>query len=162
RLNFISPQPRTDSYYAESYRMDHEFSSTQKLFARYYRNHRIEDRGNWAGDVNGVKPTGNFLFRINDGITAADTHTFNNSTLLDVGGGWSGFKEINQRESEGTIDPATLGFSPSTAALFGNVSYLPRFDIGGMSLLGDSLGGGTIHSIYSIQPTLTKLKGNHS
>ena len=162
RNNFISPQPRTDTFYAESYRVDHELTSAQRFFVRYYRNHRIEDRGNWAGEIGGVKPTGNFLFRINDGITADHTYAINPSTLLDVRGGWSRFQELNQRESEGTIDPASLGFPSSTSALFGGVSYLPRFDIAGMSLLGDTLGNGTIHSIYSLQPTFTKFRGTHA
>jgi hypothetical protein len=83
-------------------------------------------------------------------------------TLLDFRGGWSRFQELNQRESEGAIDPASLGFSPQTASLFGGVSYLPRFDIGNMSALGDTLGDGTVHSIYSFQPTLTRLMGSHS
>jgi hypothetical protein len=162
RNNYLSPNPRTDTFYAPSYRVDHELTSSQKLFVRYYRNHRIENRNNWTGDINGIKPTGNFLFRINDGVTAGHTYTINNSTLLDMRGGWSRFQELNQREHEGAIDPASLGFSSSTASLFGGASYLPRFDIGGMSSLGDTVGDGTIHSIYSFQPTVTKLKGSHS
>src|SRR6202011_1057561 len=87
--------------------------------------------------------------------------------LLDVRGGWSRFQEINGRESEGAVNPASLGFSSQTAGLFGGASYLPQFLLsstsnGPFSRLGDSLGDGTIHSIYSIQPTLTRLMGSHS
>jgi hypothetical protein len=159
--NYFSPQPRTDTFYTESYRIDHELTDKQKFFARYYRNHRVEDRGNWAGIINGVKPTGNFLFRINDGITADHVYTMGAHTLLDVRGGWSRFQETNVRESEGSFDPASLGFSSQTSSLFRG-SYMPRFDIGNMSLLGNSLGDSTVHSIYSFQPTLTRLMGSHS
>jgi hypothetical protein len=167
RNNYFSPQVRTDTFYTELYRVDHALTDSQKLFARYYRNHRIEDRGNWSGVTNGVRATGNYLFRINDGITADYVHTISPRMLLDVRGGWSRFQELNKRESEGAIDPASLGFSPQTASLFGGVSYLPRFLLsttnnGPFSPLGDSLGDGTIHSIYSLQPTLTRLMGSHS
>jgi hypothetical protein len=167
RNNYFSPQPRTDSFYSEMYRVDHEFTSNQKIFLRYYRNHRVEDRGNWTGVVNGVKPTGNFLFRINDGITADHVYTISSRTLLDIRGGWSRFQELNQREHEGAVDPASLGFASQTASLFGSASYLPRFNIssstsGPFNPLGDSLGGNTLHSIYSFQPTLTRLMGSHS
>ena len=162
RNNYFSPQVRTDTFYTELYRVDHELTRDQKFFARYYRNHRIEDRGNWSGVTNGIRATGNYLYRINDGITADHVYTMSPRTLLDVRGGWSRFQELNQRESEGAIDPASLGFSSQTASLFGGVSYLPRFDIGNVSALGDTLGDGTVHSIYSFQPTLTRLMGNHS
>ena len=37
--------------------------------ARYTRNDRREARNAQLGTVNGVVPTGNFLFRKNDGVT---------------------------------------------------------------------------------------------
>jgi hypothetical protein len=44
-------------------------------------------------------------------------------------------------------------------ALFGGFQYVPRFEIGGFTVLGDTIGGGTTHNIYSFQPTLTKVLG---
>ena len=44
-------------------------------------------------------------------------------------------------------------------AFFGGFKYVPRFEIGGFSSLGDDLGGRTNHNIYSFQPTLTKITG---
>ena len=40
----------------------------QRFFVRYSRNNRVEYRGNWTGELNGVRPIGNFLFRINDAV----------------------------------------------------------------------------------------------
>jgi hypothetical protein len=159
--NYFSAQPRSDTFYTESYRVDHELTDKQKFFARYYRNNRREDRGNWTGTINDIIPTGNFLYRINDGITADHVYTMSARTLLDVRAGWSRFEETNVREDEGKFDPASLGFAPQSASLFVG-SYLPRFDIGNMDLIGDSLGSTTIHSIYSFQPTMTRLMGSHS
>ncbi len=164
RNNYLSSNPRTDGFYSESYRVDHTFTDNQRLFVRYIRNHRREARNNWTGVVNGIRPTGNYLFRINDGITADHVFTINSQTLLDVRGAWSRFQEPNVRQDEGAIDAASLGFSSATAALFGGASYLPRFDIGGMSSLSDDpgIGNGTVHSIYSFQPTLSRFVGGHS
>ena len=69
RNNFLSSNPRTDDFYSVSLRGDHRISSTQSLFVRYTRNDRQEARGNWAGEVNGIRPIGNFLYRVNDGFT---------------------------------------------------------------------------------------------
>ncbi len=161
RDNFLSSNPRSDDFYSESYRVDHNLSGSQRLFVRYLRNHRREARNNWTGEVNGIRPTGNFLYRINDGLTGNHTYTINSRTLLDTRVSWSRFQEPNVRQHQGALDPAALGFSSQSASYFSG-SYLPRFDIGGMSLLGDSVGSGIVHSIYSAQPTLTRLMGNHS
>ncbi len=161
RDNFLSANPRTDDFYSESYRVDHNLTNSQRVFARYLRNHRREARNNWTGEVQGIRPTGNYLFRINDGITGNYTYTMNSHTLLDTRVAWSRFQEPNIRQHQGAIEPAELGFSSQAASYFSG-SYLPRFDIGGMSLLGDSMGSGLVHSIYSFQPTLTRLVGNHS
>src|SRR5262249_16727836 len=93
--------------------------------------------------------------------TADHVYTISERTLLDTRAGWSRFQEINQREHEGSFDPASLGFASESAALF-NGSYFPRFDIGNISSLGNSLGDRNILSVYSFQPTLTRLAGSHS
>ncbi|MBO0726669.1 MAG: carboxypeptidase regulatory-like domain-containing protein, partial [Blastocatellia bacterium] len=67
RNNFVSPQPRTDTFNSESYRFDQTLSDKQRFFVRYTHNWRREDRGDWTGVVNGIIPVGNFLFRINNG-----------------------------------------------------------------------------------------------
>ena len=57
------------------------------------------------------------------------------------------------RQHEGAVDPASLGFPASTAAVFGPTDYLPRFEVGGISAIGENVGGTSIHSIYSFQPS---------
>ena len=51
--------------------------------ARYTRNDRRESRNAIFGEVNGIVPTGNFLFRKNDGVTV--DHTWTQSAQLAVG-----------------------------------------------------------------------------
>ena len=160
--NFLSSNPRTDDFYSVSLRGDHRISSTQSLFVRYTRNDRQEARGNWAGEVNGIRPIGNFLYRVNDGVTGDHVWAISPRSLLNVRAGWQRFQEPNVRQHEGAVDPASLGFPASTAAVFGPTDYLPRFEVGGISAIGENVGGTSIHSIYSFQPTYTRTTGRHT
>ena len=162
RNNFISGQPRTDDFHSESYRYDQTVSDKQKFYFRYTHNNRLEARSNWGGVVNGLRSTGNFLTRKNDGFSYDHVYTFSPSMILDFRVGFSRFVENNVRQHEGDFDPASLGFSSQSTAFFGDARYLPRFEIGQFSAIGDSRGDIRTHNIYAVQPTLSKLSGSHS
>src|SRR6185436_4487822 len=168
RSNYISGNPRTDRFHSESYRFDQNISEKQKFFFRFSHNNRLESRNNWTGEVNGIKPTGNFLTRKNDSFSYDHVYTFSPTTILDARIGFARFSERNARPSEGQIDPKSLGFAAQSAAFFGDARYLPRVQIstgdanGPYTPLGDTLGDIRTHNIYAVQPTLTKLWGNHS
>ena len=168
RNNFISGNPRTDRFHSESYRYDQTISDKQKFFFRYTHNNRVEARNSWTGEVNGILPTGNFLTRRNNGFSYDHIYTFSATMILDARVGFSRFLEQNARQHEGQFDPASLGFSPQSAAFFGGAKYLPRFRISSddanapFTPIGDSLGDIRTHNIYVVQPTLTKLVGSHS
>ncbi len=133
--NFLSSNPRTDDFYSVSLRADHRLNDKQSVFVRYTRNDRQEARGNWAGEVGGVRPIGNYLYRVNDGVTGDHVWTITPRSLLNVRAGWQRFQEPNVRQHEGAFDLASLGFPASTVSQFGPTQYLPRFEIGGC--LGD-------------------------
>ena len=164
RNNFISPQPRKDDFHSESIRIDHTFTQNNKGFFRYTHNYRREDRGNWTGTINGIIPTGNFLFRVNNGITYDHIYTASATTSINIRAGFTRFWEPNVRQHEGQFSPASLGFSARTASFFGDASYLPRFEFPGgtFSNIGNDMGSATSFNIYSFQPTMTKLFGNHT
>jgi hypothetical protein len=162
RNNFFYVNPRNDTFYSVSSRLDHRLTGKQQLFVRYTRNDRRESRNAIYGDVNGIVPRGNFLFRANDGVTVDHVYTMTSSTLLDVRAGWQRFKEPNVRQHEGRFDPASLGFSSAVTGLFGGASYFPFFDFDQFSDIGENLTSTTNHSIYSFQPTVTRIFGNHS
>ena len=164
RDNFFSTNPRTDDFYSISTRVDHRLTDKQQLFVRYTRNNRKESRNAFFGTVNNVPPVGNFLFRINDGVTYDHVYTTSAAALLNVRGGWQRFQEPNIRQHQGLFDPASLGFSPSLVSAFGGARYFPRFDFETNSLtdIGDNLAAATTHSIYSFQPTYTRFFGRHS
>ena len=95
-------------------------------------------------------------------MTIDHVYTVTNSTLLNVRGGWSRFQEPNVRQHEGIFDPASLGFSSTTAGYFNGAKYMPRFDFDSLTDFGDNIGATVTHSIYSLQPTMTRAFGNHS
>jgi hypothetical protein len=162
RNNFFYTNPRTDDFYSLSTRVDHRITEKQQAFARYTRNHRRESRNAILGTVNDVVPTGNFLFRVNDGVTVDHVYSMSSNSLLDTRVGWQRFQEPNVRQHEGIFDPATLGFPPSVLAQFGSVQYFPHFDFDQFTDIGDNIAAVTTHSIYSFQPTYTRMVGAHA
>ena len=163
RNNYLSDQIRSDDFYAFTVRGDHQFSQNQRLFVRYNRNDRREARSNWTGEVNGVNPTGNYLFRINNQVTIDHVWTMSSGMLLNLRGGFAEFREPNIRQHEDVFDPATLGWSPAVVQYFQGAQYMPRFEISaGTSVLGQDRGSNTEHGIWSFQPTWTKVAGAHN
>jgi hypothetical protein len=162
--NFITANSRGDDFYSMNYRVDHTLTDKQRFFVRYSRNNRVENRGNWTGELNGARPVGNFLFRINDALNADHVWTLTPSVLLNMRGSWSRFQEPSIRQSQGLFDPASLGFRPAATQYFGDNRYFPRFEFDDNTFadLGDTFAGGTNASIYSFQPTMTLMKGKHS
>jgi hypothetical protein len=162
--NYITANSRGDDFYSMNYRVDHTLSDKQRFFVRYSRNNRVENRGNWTGELNGVRPVGNFLFRINDALNADHVWTITPSVLLNMRGSWSRFQEPSIRQNQGLFDPASLGFRTSASQYFGANLYFPRFEFDDNTFadLGDTFAGGTNASIYSFQPTMTMMRGKHS
>jgi hypothetical protein len=162
RNNYLSDQIRSDDFYSFTVRGDHQFSQNQRLFVRYNRNDRREARSNWTGEVNGVNPTGNYLFRINNQVTIDHVWTMSSGMLLNLRGGYAEFREPNIRQHQDVFDPASLGWSPGVTQYFGSTNYMPRFALTGTSSIGENLGGNTEHGIWSFQPTWTKVAGSHN
>ena len=162
--NYITANSRGDDFYSMNYRVDHNLTDKQRFFVRYSRNNRVENRGSWTGEVNGIRPTGNYLFRINDALNVDHVWTMSPSMLLNVRGSWSRFQEPSIRQHQGVFDPASLGFPSSATQYFGSNRYFPRFefDDNSFSDLGDTFAGGINASIYSFQPTVTLMRGKHS
>jgi len=162
--NYISNNPRGDDFYSINFRGDHQFNNNNKVFGRYSRNNRVEYRGAWTGEQNGVTPTGNYLYRINDAVTGDYVWTMSPTTVLNLRGSWSRFQEPSKRQNQGIFDPASLGFSSATVAQFPDVEYFPRIQFPSdiVGALGDSYAGFTNFDIVTFQPTVTKFFGNHS
>ena len=162
RTNYISAVTRDDDYYTYNIRMDHQLTNAHKIYGRYSHNERTETRGHWAGEVNGVRPTGFYMFRINDAAGLDYLWAKSSTSLFNVRTSWNRFDEFDKRQTQDVFDPSSLGFSPQTAALFGNFRYFPQIDLNRYDDIGTNWLGGTTTNNFSVQPTWTKLKGRHS
>ena len=146
-----------------STRFDHTVTSKQRLMARYTRNDRRESRSAIYGEVNGIVPTGNFLFRKNDGVTVDHTWTSERQfavglprRLAAVPGAQRAAARRAVRSGVARV-PGGGGQPVRRRQLFPAASRSTR-----ISDIGDNLAGNTTHTIYSFQPTYTRLAGDHS
>ena len=180
--NYFTNQLRPYDYNAVIGRIDHNVSSTKKLFLTGYFNKRREDRYNWAQDatnatgglIDGFAVTQGYDYRTNLGGTLGYTQQLSNTLLLDVRGAYSRFGEY--RDPAQTFDPSKLGFSSNTVALMNGYQYLPLMTIGSFSTTNSN---STIASLgaqradwgegfdrpfktYSFAPVLTRITGGHT
>ena len=181
--NYFSNQLRPYDYNAGMGRIDHNLTSTDRLFVTGYWNKRREDRYNWAqdaanatgdGSIGGFLVTKGFDYRSNTGVTAGYTSALSSRTLLDLRTSWSRFGEWRDPAQE--FDPGTLGFSSTALQLMQGFRYLPLFTFGSFSTNNEN---STISSLgskrsdwgdgfsrpmntWSVAPTLTRIWGSHT
>ncbi|HYP53833.1 MAG TPA: TonB-dependent receptor [Pyrinomonadaceae bacterium] len=166
--NFFSNQVRSSNYRSWITRVDHRISDSQTIFGKYYHSFNPEDRNNWTG----TPITQGFEYRTNDGASLDYTHTLSSSVVLDIRTNLSRF--VQERRPGVSFDPAQLGFSAAALAAMNGYDYLPRFDIRTYdagrpirSILGASRSDyneGLLRPFYvfSLQPTVTQVTGNHT
>ena len=181
--NYFTNQLRPYDYNSAMGRIDHNFTSSNRLYATGYWNKRREDRYNWAkgaenatgeGIINGIPVTQGFDYRTNRGLTVGYTSTLSPTFLFDLRASSSRFGEW--RDPAADIDPSVLGFSSAALQLMGSYNYLPHITIGSFSTTNEN---STISSLgarrsdwsqgfdrpmdtYSVQPTVTKIMGTHT
>jgi hypothetical protein len=166
--NYFSNQIRTQNYRSWITRIDHRISDTQSIFGNYYHSFNPEDRNNWTG----TPLTQGFEYRTNDGASIDYTATLSSSMVLDVRTSLSRF--VQERRPATDFDPSTLGFSGAVLAAMNGYDYLPRFDIRTYdqtrpirSTLGanrSDYNQGLLRPLYvfSLQPMMTQVSGNHT
>jgi len=181
--NYFTNQLRPYDYNAGMGRIDHNFSSANRVFGTVYWNKRQEDRYNWAQDaanatdggvINNFAVTKGFDYRSNTGVTTGYTSVLSSTTLLDVRGSWSRFGEY--RDPSQTFDPSSLGFAPSALRAIGDFKYLPLMTFGSFSTTNESSTIASLGSrrsdwgdgfnrpldVLSFAPTLTRVWGAHT
>ncbi len=167
-LNYFSNQIRSSNYRSWITRVDHNFNDRHRIFGKYYHSFNPEDRYNWTESP----LTSGFEYRTNDGASLDYTATLSSSTVLDVRTNLSQF--VQERRPGAEFDPASLGFTGAALAAMRGYQYLPRFDIRTYdagrpirSILGSNrsdYNGGLLRPFYvfSVQPSVTQVWGNHT
>ena len=181
--NYFTNQLRPYDYNAYMGRVDHNFTSSSRIFGTGYFNKRQEDRYNWAQDasnatdggiINGFAVTQGFDYRTNTGINGGHTLVVSPKTMLDTRVSFTRFGEY--RDPAQTFDPSKLGFSQTAVQLMKGYQYLPFMTFGNFSSTNSS---STIASLgsqrsdwndgfdrpmwtFSLAPTMTKIWTDHT
>ena len=180
--NYFTNMLRPYDYNAVLGRVDHNFSSENRIFVNGYYNKRREDRYNWAlgaanspdGLVNGFPVTQGYDYRSNTGFVGGWTSVLSRASVFDVRMSRTQFGE--SRAPAGSFDATSMGFSQTALDLMGGTNVMPLMTIGTFSTTNQN---STIASLgtqradwgegwnrpmvtWSIAPTLSTLWKEHS
>ncbi|MDX1983268.1 MAG: carboxypeptidase regulatory-like domain-containing protein, partial [Bryobacteraceae bacterium] len=153
--NYFNNAVRSDTFFSYLGRMDWNVSDRHKLFLSARTNDRVENRGNRFSNI----ATGNFLSRVNWGVTLDDVYTVAPTLFLNTRVNWTRFVEGSTRPHDG-FDFTTLGL-PASLKSASTRLVLPRIDFSNFTDFGDSGGDRTPFDSYQIFLAATKIAGSH-
>ncbi len=149
-------------------KVDHNFNGNHKIFGKYYYSKSSEDRYNWMGQPD--SPTRGFEYRVNKGGNIDYTATLSSSLIFNVRSSYNLFSQ--ERRPANPIAPSTLGFSQAALTSFRGSTVIPRFDFASFTTatIPNAIGSNRSDyneglfrpfNLFSVQPTLTQIMGNH-
>ncbi|MDQ3652123.1 MAG: TonB-dependent receptor, partial [Acidobacteriota bacterium] len=159
--NFSGNGRPFNTYYVFVTRVDHSFNDRHKVFVRYSESDRAEIDENSLGINNGVRANGRFGTRANRGGVIDYVWTVTPTTIFNLRAGYTRFIQDRFALADFDTSAGALGFPPSTTAFFVGGS-LPQLNISGFSAPSEPTGFFTANRTPSVQPTLTKVAGNHT
>ena len=159
--NYITDQNLVRPYRSFLARIDHNFNSSNRIFAKYYHSRNTEDRYNLTGEVDSIFR--GFENRRNNGGNIDYTSIISPNFILDVRASYSQFKLRRYQGSQPTA--ADLGFNGIPLSRRNGI--FPRFDFRNYLTVGSlrsdyNNGQERPFDLYSIQPTVTQILGNHT
>ncbi len=159
--NYVTDQNLIRPYKSYLAKIDHNFNSNNRMFAKWYRSANTEDRYNLEGTSDSI--TRGFEDRRNNGANVNFTSILTSSWILDIRGSWNQFKL--QRYQVGQPTAGDLGFTGIPSMRQDHI--FPRFDFRNYMTLGSQRsdwndGQERPFDLFSFQPTVTQLFGNHS
>jgi hypothetical protein len=159
--NFITDQNLVRPYRSYLAKIDHNFSGNNRIFGKYYHSRNTEDRYNLTGTPDSIFR--GFENRRNNGGNIDFTSMFTSKLFFDVRSSYSQFKLKRYQQDQPTA--ADLGFTgiPSER----RDGLFPRFDFRNYLTVGSlrsdyNAGQERPFDLFSVQPTLTQLYGNHT
>lgn len=159
--NYITDQNLIRPYRSYLFRIDHNINANNRIFGKYYHSRNTEDRYNLTGEPDSIFR--GFENRRNNGGNIDYTSTLSSNFVLDIRGSYSQFKLRRYQDNQPTA--ADLGFTGIPAARSDGV--FPRFDFRNYMTVGSQRadynnGQERPFDLFSIQPTLTQVFGNHT
>lgn len=159
--NFITDQNLIRPYRAYLVRIDHNINSNNNVFGKFYHSRNTEDRYNLTMEPDSIFR--GFENRRNNGGNVTWTSTLSSDFILDVRGSWAMFKLRRFQEDQPTA--ADLGFAGIPADRQDRI--FPRFDFTNYMTVGSQRadwndGRERPFDMFTFQPTLTQIWGNHT
>ncbi|HEY0659214.1 MAG TPA: TonB-dependent receptor, partial [Pyrinomonadaceae bacterium] len=159
--NYFSNQSLSRPYDSYLTRIDHNFNENHRIFGKFFYSKSNEDRYNFIGEPDSI--TQGFEVRTNKGGNIDYTATLSSNFILDVRSSLNEF--VQDRDPANPVSAADLGFT-GIAALTES-SVFPRFDFTNYPTLGSEradFNEGLTRNfrLFSVQPTLTQIYGDHT
>ncbi|MBA3439025.1 MAG: TonB-dependent receptor, partial [Pyrinomonadaceae bacterium] len=161
RNNYFAPIVAADTFKNYLFRFDQNFGQNDKMFFRYAHNKRIETRtfngiiGNPAEDSQGP------LERINYTGVLDYVKTISPTVILNLRASANRYIEAARTDVALGYDIAQLGFPASYASDI-PIRFFPRFNFNDYTNLGRGGFGRGITNVFSFQPNMTLIRGNHT
>jgi hypothetical protein len=142
------------------FRVDHNITDKQRIFARISYDRQTFQGGNVLG--NAADFNSDPFSNHHKGLTLSYTNLLNNSTVLNVRYGLLREEQVNNSHSAG-FDPSSLGL-PAAAVNQFEAKMFPRFDIAGYTSLGTQYFTlvDRANTTNSLAANLSKVIGKHS
>jgi hypothetical protein len=159
--NYFSNQNLSRPYDSYLTRIDHNFNDNHRIFGKVFYSKSNEDRLNFVDVPDSI--TQGFEIRTNKGGNIDYTAVLSSNFILDIRSSLNDF--VQDRIQANPVSAADLGFTG--IAPLTNSSVLPRFDFTNFTTLGaeraDFNEGLTRNfRLFSLQPTITQIFGNHT
>lgn len=159
--NYFSNQVLSRPYDSYLTRIDHNFNQNHRIFGKFFYSKSNEDRFNFIGEPDSI--TQGFEIRTNKGGNIDYTATLSSNFVLDIRSSLNDF--VQERRPANLISAADLGFT-GIASLTDSTMF-PRFDFTNYDTLGAERadfneGLRRNFRLFSVQPTLTQIFGDHT
>jgi hypothetical protein len=159
--NYFSNQVLERPYDSYLTRIDHNFNGNHRVYGKVFYSKSNEDRYNFIGEPNSI--TQGFELRTNKGGNIDYTATLSSNMVLDIRSSLNEF--VQERMPANPQSAADLGFT-QIAALTSSTVF-PRFDFTNYDTLGSEradFNEGLTRNfrLFSLQPTLTQIYGDHT
>ncbi len=159
--NYITDRNLIRPYRSLTAKIDHNFNSKNRVSGSWYHSRNTEDRYNATMEEGSIFQ--GFENRRNNGANVNFTSTLSENLILDLRGSLAQFKL--RRFQDGQPTAGELGFTGIPSDRQDHI--FPRFNFQNYSTLGSersdwNAGRERPFRVFTLQPTLTQIWGNHT